>query len=121
MTAVKDIAAKSELDISQDALCGIAQLALDGIEGIKPVAPPVRVGEFLSGRRARGIRIERSADSVTIDLNVRVTYGLEIPKVAREAQQAVREAVTSMTGLKVRSVKVTVEAVDLPEEPYGEA
>jgi uncharacterized alkaline shock family protein YloU len=111
---------KSELDISQDALYGIAQLALDTVDGVKPMAS-LRIGEILSGRRARGIRVERSGDSVAIDLHVRVLYGLEIPWVAREAQRAVREAVTSMTGLKVRSVDVTVEAVDVPEAAHGPA
>jgi uncharacterized alkaline shock family protein YloU len=104
------------LDISPDVLYGIAQLALDQVEGMKAVAPPVRVGEFLTGRRAKGIRIEREDDSIDIELNVTVLYGLRIPKVAVEVQSAVREAVGSMTGLTVRSVRVNIEDVDLPEE-----
>jgi uncharacterized alkaline shock family protein YloU len=103
-----------DLDISQDVLYGIAQLALGTVEGITPVAPPARVGEILTGRRAKGIRIERAGDAVSIDLNVHVSYGLAIPEVALEAQQAVREAVASMTGLMVETVNVTVDAVDLP-------
>lgn len=112
----------SELDISQDVLFGIAQLALEGVEGIKPVVPPVRVGEILTGRRAKGIRIERQDNTVSIDLNVRVAYGLSVPKVAKAAQKAVREAVASMTGLSVATVNVTVEAVEIPElvESHGE-
>lgn len=48
-----------------------------------------------------------------VDLTLAVTYGEEIPKVALAAQRAVREAVTSMTGLTVRSVNVAVEDVEL--------
>lgn len=109
-----------DVDISQDVLYGIAQLALDGVEGITPVAPPARVGEILTGRRAKGIRIERAGDALSIDLNVHVLYGLAIPKVAKEAQKAVREAVASMTGLRVETVNVTVDAVDLPPPSQGE-
>ncbi len=105
-----------DLDISQDVLYGIAQLALEQVEGLTPAAPPVRMGEILTGRRAKGIRIDRSDEAVRVALNVRVTYGLEVPKVARRAQRAVRESVASMTGLNVSSVDVTVEAIDLPEE-----
>jgi uncharacterized alkaline shock family protein YloU len=120
---------QAKLAISQDVLYGIAQLALETLEGLKPVAPPARMGEILTGRRAKGIRIERHSGAVTIDLNVRVTFGLAIPALAKEAQKVVREAVTSMTGLMVASVNVTVEAVDLPapetlvleQEPRGEA
>jgi uncharacterized alkaline shock family protein YloU len=105
-----------ELELSPDALYGIAQLALDQVDGVRTVTPPTRVGEFLTGRRAKGILIEREEDTVSISLNVSITYGMRVPEVARAAQRAVREAVGSMTGLEVRSVDVHVEAIDLPDE-----
>jgi uncharacterized alkaline shock family protein YloU len=104
-----------------DVLYGIAQLALDQVDGVRTVTPPTRVGEFLTGRRAKGIVIDREGDDLTIDLNVSVTYGLQVPEVAKAAQRAVREAVASMTGLSVRSVDVHVEAIDLPAEGAGRA
>lgn len=110
--------AKARLDIAQDVLYGIAQLALETIDGLTPVAAPVRMGEILTGRRAKGILIERDPEDsslVTITLNVHVLYGLAIPKVAKEAQKAVREAVASMTGLNVEAVNVVVEAINIPE------
>ncbi|MDA0700324.1 MAG: Asp23/Gls24 family envelope stress response protein [bacterium] len=103
-----------ELELSADVLYGIAQLALDQVDGIRTVAPPARVGEFLTGQRAKGIAIDRDGDDLAIELNVSVTYGLRVPDVAKAAQRAVREAVASMTGLSVRSVDVHVEAIDLP-------
>lgn len=106
-----------DLDIAQDVLYGIAQLALEGVHGLVPASPPARMGELLTGRRTKGIELERAGDELTINLNVHVRYGLEIPKVAAEAQRTVREAVASMTGIRVRSVNVTVEKIDLPDEP----
>jgi len=106
----------TQLEISADVLFGITQLALDQLDGIRTVNPPPRVGEFLTGRRAKGIVIERDGDALDIALNVSMTYGLQVPLVARAAQLAVREAVVSMTGLTVRSVAVNVEAIDLPAE-----
>lgn len=105
----------TDLAIAPDVLVGIAQLALEAIDGVRPVQPAQRVGEILSGRRARGIAIERDASGVWIDLTVAVDYGIEIPKVSAAVQKAVREAVASMTGLTVKSVNVFVEAVDLNE------
>jgi uncharacterized alkaline shock family protein YloU len=102
------------LELSQDVLYGIAQLALDGVEGVRAIAPPARVGEFLTGRRAKGIQITRSDDGVDVSLTVAMTYGERIPRVAESVQRAVREAVASMTGLTVRTVDVHVELVDLP-------
>lgn len=110
----------SRPELGQDVLFGIAQLALEQVNGLTPLTPPARVGEFLTGRRAKGIRIEREDDHVAIDLNVTVRYGLEIPKIATRAQTVVREAVTSMTGLQVRAVRVTVVGIDLPSEEGAE-
>ncbi|HZJ10407.1 MAG TPA: Asp23/Gls24 family envelope stress response protein [Trueperaceae bacterium] len=108
-----------DLDISPDVLYGIAQLAIDQLEGVRPIQPAVRVGEILTGRRAKGIAIERDGAEVWVALTVAVDYGVEIPKVAKAAQRSVREAVASMTGLAVRSVDVNVEAVDLGEADHG--
>jgi len=105
----------TDVAIAPDVLFGIAQLALEGIEGVKPVQASPRMGEILAGRRPRGITIERDAAGVWIDLTVAVDYGVEIPKVARTVQRSVREAVASMTGLQVKSVNVNVEAVELGE------
>ena len=107
----------AQLDISQDVLYGIAQLATEGVDGLTSASPPAGMGELLTGRRAKGITITRNDDALKIDLHVRVRYGLEIPKVAAEVQRAVREAVASMTGMTVLSVDVTVDAIDLPELP----
>lgn len=110
------------LELSSDVLFGIAQLALDQVDGIRTVNPPTRVGEFLTGRRAKGISINREGDDLRIELHVSMTYGLEVPKVAKAAQKAVRQAVVSMTGLSVRSVDVNVVGIDLPstdQNPRG--
>ncbi len=106
----------TDLDISADVLYGIVQLALEDVDGVRPIQPPARVGEFLGGRRSRGITVEREGDEVWVDLTLAVTYGKVIPKVAVAAQRAVREAVTSMTGLQVPSVNVAVEDVELADE-----
>lgn len=106
----------NDLAISSDVLYGIVQLALEEVDGVRPIQPPARVGEFLGGRRSRGISVERDGAELWVDLTLAVTYGKVIPKVAVAAQLAVRQAVSSMTGLEVRSVNVAVEDVELAEE-----
>ena len=106
----------TDLAISPDVLYGIVQLALEEVEGVRPILPPARVGEFLGGRRSRGIAVERDGNDVWVDLTLAVSYGKVIPKVAVAVERAVREAVSSMTGLAVRSVNVAVEDVKLAGE-----
>lgn len=106
----------ADLDLSQDVLYGIAQLALEGVDGVTPSTPPARMGEILGGRRSKGIQIERVDDAVRVTLTVCVDYGLRVPEVARRAQEVVREAIGSMTGLRVDTVDVVVESVEIPDE-----
>lgn len=105
-----------DLAIAGDVLVNIAQLAIEQVEGVRPTQPAASVSELLGGRRARGIVIDRDGDDVWVDLILAVAYGVEIPKAAKAAQQAVREGISSMTGLAVRSVNVSVESVELPDD-----
>ena len=105
-----------EVDISKDVLVGIAGIALESVQGVTPVVPPVRVGEVLAGRRLRGINVQRDGSSVVVDLSVNVEYGGVIPDLARAVQQAVAENIELMTGLNVRAVNVTVQSVTVPHE-----
>ena len=106
---------QAKFDISKDVLFGIAQLALDKVDGISPNTPPVRIGEVLTGRRAKGISVELNDDVAKLFLTARVDYGLVVPEVAKKAQKVIREAITSMTGITVQTVDVSVEAIDVPE------
>jgi uncharacterized alkaline shock family protein YloU len=104
------------VDISKDVLVGITGIAIESVKGAAPVTPPVKVGEVFTGRRAKGITVQRDGNTVTVDLTVNVDYGRAIPEVARELQQAVSDNIEVMTGLSVRAVNVTVQAVCLPPE-----
>jgi uncharacterized alkaline shock family protein YloU len=105
-----------EISPDLDVHFGIAQRALDQVDDIVAIAPLPRVGEFLTGRRAKGIAIERSSDEASARLNVRVGYGERIPELALAAQRVMRDAVASMTVLAVVKVHVPVDSIDLPED-----
>ena len=48
---------------------------------------------------------------VTINLYVNVKYGVRIPDIAWAAQNAVKDAVETMTGLEVSSVNINVQGI----------
>jgi uncharacterized alkaline shock family protein YloU len=108
-----------EVDINKDVLTGIASIALEGVQGVVPVAPPMQIGEFFSGKRLKGINVTRDNSHVTVDLVVNVDYGRVIPDVAKEVQRAVTENIEVMTGLSVNAVNVTVQGVVLPVAAHG--
>ncbi len=106
-----------EVEINKDVLIGIAGIALEGVKGVTPVTPPVKVGEVLAGKRLKGINVNRDGNNVTVDLTVNVDYGLEIPAVAREVQRVVAENIEVMTSLNVKAVNVTIQGIVLPVDP----
>ncbi len=118
--AVKKSTENFEIDINKDVLIGIAGIALEGVKGVTPVTPPVKVGEVLAGKRLKGINVNRDGNNLTVDLTVNVDYGLEIPNVAREVQRCVAENIEVMTGLNVKAVNVTIQGIVLPNEPSKE-
>jgi len=62
----------------------------------------------------RGIRIIPEEDgSISVDLFIRVKYGVSIVTVANNAIDFVRYNMEENTGIKVKKVNVTVEGVQL--------
>jgi uncharacterized alkaline shock family protein YloU len=108
-----------DVDINKDVLTGIANIALEGVQGVVPVAPPMQIGEFFSGKRMKGIQVSRDGDSVQVDLSVNIDYGRVIPDVAKEVQRTVAENIEVMTGLSVKAVNVTVQGIVLPAVQHG--
>ncbi|WP_291427918.1 Asp23/Gls24 family envelope stress response protein [Deinococcus sp.] len=109
----------TEIEISKSVLTDIAATTLDGIEGAEIAAASLKVGEVLRnqnpGRKARALRVTREGNDVTIEVGLNVEFGRNLLALSKKAQQAVRENIELMTGLKVRAVNVTVQNVCVPK------
>jgi len=88
---------------------GIEQLHGSALEGLTHI-----VG---MGGPAKGIVVhEPTADSVEIDIHVRVCWGVIIPDLARSLRQEVARTVESLLDLSVERVTLFVEEVGPPAE-----
>lgn len=109
----------TEIEISKSVLTDIAATTLDGIEGAEIATASLKVGEVLRnqnpGRKARALRVTREGNDVTVEVGLNVEFGRNLLALSEKAQQAVRENIELMTGLKVRAVNVTVQNVCLPK------
>jgi len=112
--------------ISDDVVATVAGLAALDTPGIAAMSGGISEGwaKRLSGKNAqRGVTVEVGEREAAVDLRVIVQYGVAIHDVCWQLQERVREAVESMTGLKVVEVNVKVEGVQLhdeePEEPHA--
>jgi uncharacterized alkaline shock family protein YloU len=70
-----------------------------------------RVGRLLPGGRMHGITVSGDGDSVSLDLQVVVEYGLNLAEVAATIRSQVQYEVERLTGLRVAAVDVHIQDV----------
>ena len=105
--------------ISPDVIAIIAGLAAGEVEGIAGMSGGIvgGIAERL-GRKdlAKGIKIQLDGETVRIDINVIVDLGVKIMEVAEKLKQEVRSTVEKITGLKVASININVQGLNLTKE-----
>ena len=101
---------KGSINISEDVVAAIAVSAALEVEGVGEVVQ--NSGSYLSKKNAvKGVKLTIGDGSVIVDLQIMVKYGQPIPQVAQNVQDAVANAVESMTELKVCQVNVGISGV----------
>lgn len=108
-----------EYDLGDAALVAIVTLALEGQTHFRLAQPGRTVGEVLTRRTARPVRVDREVDQLGVDVQLSVDYGQSIPGLARQAQRLITDALQASTGLRVRHVNVQVLAVEYREAPHA--
>ena len=91
--------------ISEDVIATIAEHALADVDGV------VKGGSEIVGKKSwgKGMRITISEDnSLSIGCNVIVRYGDSVVNVANAVQDAIANAVESVTGVTVSDINVNV-------------
>lgn len=105
--------------IADDVVAVIAGIAASETPGVISMSGGITEGlaRRVSGKNVqKGVHVEVGEYEAAIDLRIITRYGMKIDQVCRELQHNVKEAVESMTGLKVVEVNVKVDGVDLKEE-----
>ena len=98
--------------ISEDVITAIVAQAVSEVEGIVGLntKPGADIADLIGKKSwGKGTKILIAEDdTVTIDCNLTVAYGMSVVNVAASVQDAVRNAVESMAGVKVTAVNVNV-------------
>ena len=105
------------------SIAGYAAVENYGIVGMNAKkAADTFVELFGKDNLKRGVKATTGTDKqVEIDLYVTLEYGVSLPAVAQNTRSNVRYRVEEMTGLKVRSVNVHVEAIRVDPQTNAEA
>jgi uncharacterized alkaline shock family protein YloU len=107
------------IKISEEVIITIASVAVSEIEGVSSTGTGLvdEIARRLSKKPvASGIKAVITEDAVTVDINIVVKYGVKIPEVAWNVQDAIKKETELMTGLTVDKVNVRVVGIDIPAE-----
>lgn len=98
--------------ISEDVIATIVAHAINDIEGVVglSIKSAADIAELIGKKNwGKGVKIVISDDNaVDIDCNVSISYGHSVVSVAAAVQEAITNAVGSMTGVEIKSVNVNV-------------
>ena len=115
-TNMEDLTPSSNITYNNEVVAIIAGLAANEVEGIAGMCTVS--GSIMSKNRnvTKGVKVEVGTEEVAVDLYVIVEYGIPIQRAAADAQENVRKAIESMTGLHVVRVDVHVTSVSFEKE-----
>ena len=117
--AVKKENGLGTIRVADEVVSIIAGLATTEVEGIAGMSGGIAGGiaEILGRKNfSKGVKVEVGEKEAAVDLYIIVKYGIRIPEVALAAQENVKRAIETMTGLTVVEVNVHVQGVGFPEE-----
>jgi uncharacterized alkaline shock family protein YloU len=114
---------QDKIRIADEVIMTIAGIAASQVENVTSMSGGIGDGiAGILGRKnlGKGVKVEAGEKEVAIDLSVVVEYGCKIHEVAKAIQAKVRNAVESMTGMKVVEANVNVVGVNVAKDLKSE-
>ncbi|NCC68301.1 MAG: Asp23/Gls24 family envelope stress response protein [Clostridia bacterium] len=116
---ITTVTEKGDISISEDVIAGLVGAALTEVDGVAGVANTVGSDILdLIGKRtlARGVKVSKTDDVVTVDVLIMVNFGCVVTEVAKNVQTAVSNALEAMSGISP-VVNVHVSGVSFKPQP----
>lgn len=114
---------EGKVRISEEVIAQLVAKALSSVEGVSPANPGLMTNLRLGRKTTNGVRISISdgdAAEIVVDAYISVKYGLRIPDVCWDVQEAVKEQIERFTGYSIKSVNVYVQGITFAESDAGE-
>ncbi|MDO5115315.1 MAG: Asp23/Gls24 family envelope stress response protein [Synergistaceae bacterium] len=115
---------EGKIRISEDVIAQLATKALNSVEGVSPASPGLMANLRLGRKTVNGVRIlisDGAAPEIVVDAYITVKYGLRIPDVCWDVQEAVKEQVERFTGYAIKGVNIYVQGISFADKsPEGE-
>lgn len=104
------------IDISDNYLAkliGGAVSSCYGVVGMAPGSKRQKIFDIFSKKEYmnKGIIVKGNADSISVELHIIVSYGMNINAIAKSIVNKVRFTITETTGIKVDKITVKVDGI----------
>ena len=108
----------STITYANEVIAIIAGVAANEVEGIAGMCTSGGIADIIGKNRniTKGVKVEIGSEEASVDLYVIIEYGTPIQKAAQDAQETVRKAIETMTGLHVVRVDIHVQGVSFEKE-----
>ena len=109
-----------QIEVASEVLEVIAGIATTEVEGVAATR-----GSFASGVverfgkkvHSKGIKASMTDDGlIAVDVYCSVKYGFSIPKIAKEVQSSIRQAILNMTSIETNEVNVHITGIQFEKE-----
>lgn len=108
-----------QVKIADEVVAIIAGLAATEVKGVESMAGNITnelVSKLGMKNLSKGVKVNVSQASVSVELSLNIKYGFEIPKVSEAVQDRVKSAIETMTGLEVTAVNIVIAGVNIEAE-----
>lgn len=105
-----------EVRVADEVIAIIAGLAATEVEGVASMAGNITnelVSKLGMKNLSKGVKVEVTEDAVAVDVALNIGYGYSIPQVSASAQEKIKTAIETMTGLEVSGVNIRIASVDM--------
>lgn len=110
----KEAGALGDIQIADDVIAIIAGLAATEVEGVAKMYGNITnelVGKLGMKNLSKGVKVSVTPQDVKVDLSLELKYGYSVLEVSKKVQEKVKQALETMTGLNVTSVRVRIAGV----------
>lgn len=110
---------EGKVRISEDVIAQLATKAINSVNGVSPASPGLMANLRLGRKTVNGVRISISdgdAPEIVVDAYISVKYGLRIPDVCWDVQEAVKIQIERFTGYTIKAVNIYVQGISFSDD-----
>lgn len=115
----KEAGVLGDIQIADEVIAIIAGLAATEVEGVAKMYGNITnelVSKLGMKNLSKGVKILVTPEDVKVDLSIELKYGYSVIDVSSKVQEKVKQAIETMTGLKVSMVRVRIAGVAIEKE-----